>query len=225
MINELKKELKLIKYSPKMFAQSGTLVLFMAMGMFMELRFLGRNITGGLYLVILSTLIAQMVYPMNYSGLFQSSPYKKIAQTRWPLMITAPLSLITYTILVLLHIVLIKVGVDGITYEENYATQSRYIFILGLITFLVFAYLGICYKYFIQGLLAFMIVGIPILRFSINESHFLYRFGSESLLRSVVLGYVLIFLGWGAFVILSKVFYKKALSTLAFRGIVSMSKN
>ncbi|WP_026657944.1 hypothetical protein [Butyrivibrio sp. AC2005] len=225
MKKDLKLIFKLLKYGPNGKKQFLFMGVFTVFGIVMNLTAEAESVVWGLYLLLPCSYVVQMIYPLCYSSLYQSSPLKKKTQTYLPYLVMIPLALILFTLMVVIHVVAAKHGAAGYTMEEYTAMQSRYILITGIMAFCMYTYIGICYKYFVGGMIGLFVIVIPLVflsQFSKNDP--IYNFAAQSLTRSVVIGYVLIILGCIMSVVLANLLYKKELSRLGYRSVMMAAK-
>lgn len=218
MMNDIKKAIRLVPMGIGFKTQMVTMGLFLALGIVIEIAQRGTSYLGGFYLSICALYIGQLIISLDVSTLVQSSPYKKLFQVHIPLAIETIMLLLMFSIVVAIHAVLAKVGIDGYSLEENYAMQARCIFTNGIIISITAVFFGICYKYFIPAMVAFFLLMIPILGFSQNTYLGIAQFLGESLSRAIIASYILIIVGFGICYLLSNLAYKKDISKIAFAG-------
>ena len=103
MINDYKKAFKLMTLSPKFKMQIILASIFFILGIVLDIASTGATVTGGVYVFIPAISMMELFYGANESGLIKSSPIKKKTLTYFPFLVTAPYSLIVYTLLALYH--------------------------------------------------------------------------------------------------------------------------
>ena len=215
MKKDLIKALKLLKYSPRILTYFWT---FSAIVIFECINGVGKYtwLLFDILLMTVSNYIIPILMELNYSGLFQSSAYHKKSQISLPVILTAPISLVIYTLLIVFRgFSMLKVGE-----ADNFYC---YIITLGIASCLMYLWLLLIYKYFVLAIIAiygiYMPYGLYFLRHVWKDMAF-YRFITANLLRSVVIGYAFLILGFVLFIVLSSRLYKKGLSRYGM-GIAS----
>lgn len=214
MIKEIKRAYKLVQYGLSIKMQLAFACAFALIGIAVEIATRGSQFLGGFYVALSGLFIFQLIVSVDVSTLVQSSSYKRKIQLVYPYVAVAPLTYIVFTILAVIHWQVAKNGGD------DYIMQCRMIFTLGLILCVTVAYFGICYKYFVAGMIGMFILVYAVMIAMARENSFICRFASRSYSVSLISSYILITLGLAIAIILSQITYKKDFSKLAFERML-----
>lgn len=215
MINDSIMGFRLTKYGLKVKLQLGMAAFFFAIGLFIDIMSKGSSYIAGFYVVLAGMFIFQCIISMDASTLIQSSGYKKKIQTSFPYMAVIPLVTVFYTILAVAHGIMAGYPIDGRTLTESYNIQVAYLFAMSILLFITLLYFGICYKFFMVGMILLIATIMPLSMFISKYEEWI--FSTFSLSQVIILGYILIAVGFVVSVLLSKAFYRKPLSRLAVR--------
>lgn len=206
MIKEFKTILQLLKYGNGIKVLGVLSILCSLFGI--VLVFISSDMArflGGFYFVLGVLFLFQIILSLNSSKLIQSSGYKKKIETFYVFLLSVPLILINYTIMVFIYC---KMADDE---------SKNYIFLLALMVFFVLIYFGICFKYYIIPTFVFMIISIPTM-VAIMDSESIYEkfFFYNDLKLTIVVSYAVILIGIAISMLLIKALYKKDFSKYAF---------
>ena len=210
MLDELKNAYKLVQYGLKIKMQLGMAVLFVVLGIGIEILAQGQVVTGSFYIVLSGMFIYQLIISVDNSTLVQSSPYKKKIQCTYPLIATAPWVYMTLTIISVIH------GIFAQESAEMYSTMCRMTLLLGALLFILMIYFGLAYKYFIIGTVVMFVSVFPPIIILQNDNPLTALFTSYP--ACVVISYVLTTLGVIGCWIIAKVTYKRDLDKWAFKA-------
>ena len=210
MLDELKNAYKLVQYGLKIKMQLGMAVLFVVLGIGIEIAAQGQVVTGSFYIVLSGMFIYQLIISVDNSTLVQSSPYKKKIQCTYPILATAPWVYMTLTIISVIH------GIFAQESAEMYSTMCRMTLLLGALLFILMIYFGLAYKYFIIGTVVMFVSVFPPIFTLQNDNPLTALFTSYP--ACVVISYVLTTLGVIGCWIIAKVTYKRDLDKLAFKA-------
>lgn len=211
MFKKVKLGLSLVKYGFRPGTNLLMCILFLIIGLIVEVSTKGTNLIGAFYLLLVAMFVFQMIISMDVSSFVQTSKMKKALQTTVPVVTGTVLYLVIFTFLVVEKTILIKVNPE--TEEELLANFV----LLIVMVFGAMVYTGFCYKFFLTGTIFFCIyVGA-----TMTLVELIIRNGviKPDFVTTVILGYVLIVLGGLVEYGLASLFYKKDLSKFAFRGI------
>ncbi|MCR5656469.1 MAG: hypothetical protein K6G06_03305 [Butyrivibrio sp.] len=186
MINDIKKAYKIVKYSPQFKNMMLLGMMFGILGFVFEVSEGGESVIGAFYFVLLPVFLFQLLMTLTCSKLVQASPLKKKLQVTMPYLVTVPLEALFTGIIIVYHVYLVNRGVEGLTYEENYARQSAFIFVVGIIVSFSFVYYSLCYKYMIVPTILFVVIMVFILGVVRKIDSPVYTFLSRNLTVSVV---------------------------------------
>lgn len=215
LINDIKMGFALTKYGLKLKLQLGMAAVFFILGIVIDVNSKGSTYLGGFYIVLAGMFIFQCIISMDASTLIQSSGYKKKMQIRYPYAAVIPLVVGFYTIIVIVHGIMAQNPMDGLTAAQNYDRQVTYLFAMNLLLFATLLYFGLCYKYFIVGMLMLFAVVFPLTIFISNFQEWIVN--TFTLTSAIIMGYVLMAVGFAVSILLANVFYRKPLSRLAVR--------
>ncbi len=214
MMRELGISIKMLKHGFQAKMQMGMMVLFLIIGLTIELGTKGTYWMGAMFVMITPMYFAQLIYGLGLSQMVTVSPHNRRFQTGVPAMGSAILSTICFTILVLVK-----------CWEINKHPELTDIIMLGLfitgaISLVFNVYTAVVYKYYAVSLIIMCIsVG------GISGSYgFLTGMGREIRLPLVsnlsvggviLLSYVLVLAGALLQYVISCALYRKPLSEYA----------
>lgn len=219
MINDYKKAFKLMTLSPKFKMQIILASIFFILGIVLDIASTGATVTGGVYIFIPAISMMELFYGANESGLIKSSPIKKKTLTYFPFLVTAPYSLIVYTLLAFYHAYLSRID-SPMSVVDEYAMQVKYIYALGLLVLLLLVYSAACYKGFVLSTIVFVIIVIPLIGCSQSQYLFLDFFGAQDINVAIGIGYLLVLLGLVLSMAITRLFYFRDIDRLSMRGIM-----
>ncbi len=210
MLDELKNAYKLVQYGLKIKTQLGFAVLFVLIGIGIEVISKGQVVTGSFYIILSGIFIYQLIISVDNSTLVQSSPYKKKIQCTYPLLATAPWVYMTLAVLSVIHWIFSRES------AEAYGAMCRMTILLGVLLGVLMLYTALAYKYFILvTVVMFVSVFIPIfvLQDENKISIHLNNFGA-----CVAVSFLITTLGVIGCRLLAKATYKHELDKLAFKA-------
>jgi hypothetical protein len=212
MKNQIKIGIKLWKHGLCCKTNIATAILFLLIGLAMELSSWESSYLGGFYLVLSPMIIAHLIISTDVSTMVQTSPYKKKIQTSMPVLVCTPGMLAAYTVVVLfswhrLHVL------PGGDIEGAAAVRSHLISVIVLLFFAA-VYMGVCYKYFLVSVLLLTAILVPLIVIS-QYTAYVWADGMPTA-AIVAFGYLAILAGQFLSYLCSCLFYKKELSRNAF---------
>lgn len=220
MFKQFKFGLSMIRYGFRLGINNFILLIFLAIGLIVEIISKGTNLVGGFYFLLIGLFAHQLITSLALSNYVQASPAKKRLQINIPVITSTLIYLSIFTLLLLERAILIQV------YPE---LQNKICYgLLNLIVFLVIAliYSGICYKYFAAGTVIFLVAIFTVSPFIQVIYKMLFRGlnGSVQLVLLGVIGYIGIILGGLIEYGIGCLLYKKPLSEFAFKGLMKSMK-
>lgn len=211
MLKKIKLGLSLVKYGFRPGTNLTMCILFIIIGLVVEVASKGTNIIGGFYVLLTGMFVYQMIISMDLSCFVQTTKMKKALQTTVPVVTGTLLYLVIYTLLVIEKAILIK------AYPENVNNLLGSSVLLIVLLFGAMVYTGFCYKYFVGGTIFYVIyvmVSMPTVEVLVGRNII-----TPTFLGIVIFGYAAILLGGVVEYLLSCALYKKDISKFAFRGI------
>ena len=220
MLKDVKLGFQLLKYSYKVKVNVVSLIIFLAIGLIVEIMSRGTNIVGGIYIMLVGVFTYQMIMSMDISQMIQASSMKRKLQIDLPVLSSTVVYLLIYTVLVIERAILIKSNPE----QEALLVFTLFMVVVTMVA--VFFFASICYKYFIFGMILFITMYIALccafnLLWMNGLSDKILRLG---FVKISLLGYIVIFRGAGLEIFLGNLLYKKPLSEFAFRGIFRDAK-
>ena len=209
MFKKIKLGLTLVKYGFRPGINLEMCILFLAIGVVLEISSKGTNIIGAFYFLLTGVYIYHMIESMSISKMVQTSKMKKALQTTVPTATSTLLYLVIFTCVVIEKAILIH------NYPENTQIYLETLLIIVAYQVTAMLYIGLCYKYFfavIMGLTA----GAHILS---RNNHLSLSFPVE-----VIIGYIAIIVAAVLEYLISTLIYKKELSKFAFKGVFGKLK-
>lgn len=219
MIKELKKAFAIARYGLRFKTQIVFGLIFLAIGLLVDIFSRGSTYLGGFYIVLSGMFIYQLIISMDGSTLIQSSSYKRKIQTKYPFLAVIPVTAVFFTIIVVIHSLMAFKTYPDISAVDNYNRQGLYILTMGAMMMLTMIYFGICYKYFMVGMLLLFVMVMPLSTASSMLSNWAMEQGREifKLYFCIPAAYILFAIGAVLMYVLSVALYKKPLSKLAVR--------
>lgn len=214
-IHDTKIGLTLTKYGIKAKMQFAMATLFFIIGVIVDIFSNGSSYIGGFYVVLSGMFIFQSIISIDASTLIQSSGYKKKIQVAYPYYAIIPIVTVFYTIIVIVHAKMAGSTMGGLTVEENYNRQVVYLFAMNALLFVTLVYFGVCYKYFIVGMILLLIAVLPLSMATFAEEEWICAHFTLS--QVIIIGYVLMIVGFIVSILISKLLYRKPLSKVAVR--------
>ena len=215
MLKDIKLGFKLLRYGYKLKLNVIMLVLFAVIGIASDIMSKGTTIIGGVYFMMSGMFTFQLIMSMDVSELIQSTSLKKKLQIYIPVI-----NLVIFTFLVVERVILIQYGVAD-------KTQLVYtLFTIDVVLLIVYLYTSICYKYYVLGFIAFMVLFMGVFTVLsgaafVPVSNAVFKLGLPVV---ALLGYIAIFAGGALEILIGELLYKKPLSEFAFRGFFRDAK-
>ena len=206
----------LVKSGYKLKENIFMLVIFTAIGLFVEIQSKGTSIIGGLYFMLVGMFAYQLIMSVDVSEYIQTSAMKRKLQLTIPVITSTALYLFIFTFIIIEKCILINM------YPENQKMLIMSLVQLELFMLIVFAFSSICYKYFLLGFLLFIVLDFAV----IIISSFLFNTPFAPTVLSIpfgvfaVTGYLVIFIGAVLEYIIGSKLYNKPLSQFAFKGLL-----
>lgn len=215
IIKDIKMGFTLSKYGLKVKLQLGMAAFFFAIGVVVDIVSKGSSYIGGFYIILAGMFIFQCIISMDASTLIQSSGYKKKIQITYPYFAVIPLVVLFYTIMAIIHGIMANSPIGELTAAQSYDRQVAYLFSMNVLLFTTLVYFGICYKYFMIGMIVLLATVMPLTMLTANSeawivSHF-------SLSGVIIMGYAVLVIGFAISILLSNALYRKPLSKMAVR--------
>lgn len=213
-MKELINAYKIVGYGAKLKTQFLLAFLFLVIGIVVEIGSQGTVSTGSFYIVLSGLFLYQMIISSDISTLVQSSPYKKKIQCTYPMIAVMPWVFITLNIVLLIHYYYAKVS-GG----EGLQVQCQTLIVLGLCIFIMMVYFGLAYKYFVTAT-SIMVVFVMVVMFVTSA---IFREDNAPVLTfagCAIFDYVCTIGGCILCKVITELFYKKELSSYAFRGLI-----
>lgn len=213
-MKELINAYKIVGYGAKIKTQFLLALIFLIIGIFIEIASQGTVSTGSFYIVLSGLFLYQMIVSSDISTLVQSSPYKKKIQCVYPMLAVMPWVFITLNIVLLIHYYYAKIS-DA----EGLQVQCQTLVVLGFCIFIMLVYFGLAYKYFITAT-TIMVIFVMVLMFVTSA---IFRDENAPVLTfagCAALDYVCTIAGCFMCKLITELTYKKELSSYAFRGLI-----
>lgn len=206
---------KLMKYGLSVKLELALGLICLIAGIFTDIKLKGSSFIGGFYISLSFLFLFQLLLSIDVSTLVQSSAYKKKIQLVLPYLFVIPAILLTFTLTIILHIALIRRGVEGYSDSENFLMQTNYILLLSIMLGIVMIYFGFCYKYFVVStvILIFVIIAVE----AIANIGMFHRI-CQSLPLTIAVSYLILIAGIALSCLFSALLYRKKLSQVAFHG-------
>ncbi|MBR6360044.1 MAG: hypothetical protein IKS11_10415 [Lachnospiraceae bacterium] len=231
-MRSLIKYFKLIQYGLQVRMMIAFTFIFLGLGILFEVSgvFNDSNMgLSGLYMGLAGMYLYQLVITTAVSKFIKASPMKYEILTKAPVLVTIFPLMITFTIFALLRIFYsvrvrgAQLGPDGVALAYIGILQAA------VVAFLMFIYLGFCYKNFILSLVLTMIILLPLVfgaqlpvvtRFEIDMFRKMSDAFSEggALAVIMILSYILLGIGALGCYLVNKLTYRMELSELAYRN-------
>jgi hypothetical protein len=212
MKNQIKIGMKLCKHGLTCKSSIAGAILFFLIGLAVEIGCGGANSLGGFYFVVSTLFITQIIISTDVSTMVQTSPYKKKIQTSMPVLVCTPCMLAAYTVVVLFALHSLHVLPAG-DIEGAAAVRGSFIELIALL-FFTSVYMGVCYKYFLAGVILIIAIIVPL---TVTSKYIAYVWADGIPMAAIVAsGYLAIIAGQFLSYLCSCLFYKKELSKYAF---------
>lgn len=216
MIDDLKKAVHLARYGFQAKMQVVCMIIFVVLGMVMELASKGTYWLGAYFIIIGPIYFSQLLYGLGMSNIVATSPYKKRLQTSMPALGNFVLGVITISILAIIKYLEIQ------WYPQN-AKENIVVFLMvGFMCFILNLYSATVYKYYALSVIV-LLAPIMIFSYTFTTSsfdHFQNSFWGVlaeklSFGPTVLLCYLCVALGAFLQYAISCALYKKPLSEYA----------
>lgn len=219
MFKEMKKAFAIARYGLRFKMQIIMGLLFLAVGLIVDIISRGSTFIGGFYIILSGMFIFQLIISMDGSTLIQSSSYKRKIQTKYPFLAVVPVTAFSFTAIVIIHSIMANKAFDGISQVDNYNRQGLYILTMGAMMMATMIYFGICYKYFVLGMVLLVILIMPLSTVTTFLSSKAMETGGEiyKLSFCIPVAYLMFIIGCVLMYVLSVALYKKPLSKLAVK--------
>ena len=216
MFKKIKLGLTLVKYGFRPGINLEMCILFLAIGVVLEISSKGTNIIGAFYFLLTGVYIYHMIEYMSISKMVQTSKMKKALQTTVPTATSTLLYLVIFTCVVIEKAILIH------NYPENTQIYLETLLIIVAYQVTAMLYIGLCYKYFVAATICFfaVIMGLTAGAHILSRNNHL----SLSFPVEVIIGYIAIIVAAVLEYLISTLIYKKELSKFAFKGVFGKLK-
>lgn len=209
MINELKKQIKLLKYGFNLKSSIVTAVIFFLIGIFLSVYLMDSVsfLMGGLYVVLAPAMALQVKQSLLVSGLVASSPKKRSLETWMTDILQMVIGVTTYLLLVAFAVWEQNLSANG---AGDYAKSLIYI---GILEGILWVYYGIVYKSFWLSTIAFAITYFLAMTNGFADGWFSKL--SVGMAGAPLLGLLFVFLGNFLSAVLRRALYRKPLTKYA----------
>lgn len=218
-MKDLLKAYRLAWYGGRAKTQGMFSILFFGLGILIDVLSGGESFVGLFYMVWAAVFLYQMILTVDLSTLVQSSPLKKKIMVDYPLFSVLPVMYLILGIVTILHYFIARnSGLEHQMIHCSNMFMAGYSLMIGLI------YFGIGFKKWIVGLLAFILLLLPLAKiFPLEEvvATMIEQQGfSYSYWLCVILSFVCMTIGGAICYGLSILLYKKPLSLIMFHGMI-----
>ena len=210
-MKEYIKLLKLCRYGFRFKLNLACFLIFLGVGILIEIVSKGENMLGGFYIVLCSMYMYQFFISLSLTDMIQSSGLKYKLNVVLPVAANVIFFFIFYSFVALFRYGVIRNN------PQMESTMATTILLCALFVIVLYIYTAFAYKYFIVSVFAFCITfAVTMGILGSDPSHF---FPNMSYGCAVLIGYAAVLLGGLAEFVIGKLLYKKPLSERAFRGI------
>lgn len=219
MINDLKLGFKLMKHGLQFKTSIVAAVLFLILGLSMELAEEVIAVVGSVYTMMGSVMIYQLVQSLTCAGLVQTSPQKKRLQT-------SVAAIYAFICTVILNTIVICVKLWMARYTHTPMTEvASDILINGILTVVVLLYMGTAMKAFWLATVVFITVcGIGGFGIGLGLGVGWFANLNISIGAAIVISYLAAAIGCFLMYLISLVFYKKDYSKTTFDSALKRVK-
>lgn len=212
-MNNLKKSIKLISYSVGVKRQIAMSLVFLAIGIGIEICTGCSNVLGGFYIALIGTVPAQMILLVTVPSAVKASPfYRKITVDMFGFLIFLS-ELFCFTVVALIH------GIYAAITPENADVSYTIVLLVAAVVFLTEAITPLMYKHYWA---AFFILLVCVWGLFMPCGAYIY--GDKSLHLAVwvyyLAGYVLVLLGMLVGMLVNHVFYKHELDPMTYKSMM-----
>lgn len=210
---DLKKSLKLVSYSTGVKRQMVMLVVFLLVGIGIEVATGCSNVLGGFYIALVGTVPGQMLLLVTVPNVVKSSPYYHEITVKMSAVLNFLLELFCYTVVVLIH------SIYAVIHPENADVSMTIVFIVGMVVFVTQILYPMMFKhYWITFFI--LIILITALFAPLGE----YIYGDKSMhfpMPVYVLGgYALVIIGMLGSMGVNHIFYKHELDPMTYKTMM-----
>lgn len=212
MLKKIKLGLSLIKYGFRPKTNIILCIVLVLVGVIVEIVTKGTNMIGAFYMLLPVIFVYQMIVSMDLSTLVQTSKLKKSLQTTVPAITSLVIYFVVFTFIAIERIILVNLNPAA---ESDIVASTL---LAMIIMFFAMIYMGICFKYYVVGLIIFIIV--VMMATTSSQVFFAYNDAPIGIGVTIAIGYVVVAVGALAMYGMSCLFYRKELSKFAFKGIM-----
>ena len=210
-MKEYIKLLKLCKYGFRFKLNLACFLIFLGVGILIEITSKGNNMLGGFYIVICSMYMYQFFISLSLTDFVQSSGLKYKLHVVLPVVANVVFCFILYSFVAGFRFLVLKNN------PADESTMVTTILLCALFIIVLYIYTAFAYKYFIVAVVVFcMTFSVAMGVIGTDPSAYCPDISYGC---AVLIGYAAVFLGGLAEFIIGKLLYKKPLSERAFRGI------
>lgn len=212
-MNDLKKAVKLMGYSVGVKRQIFMAVIFLVVGIAIEIVTGCSNVLGGFYIALIGTVPSQMMLLVTVPNAVKASPYyRKISIQLFGLMIFLS-ELICFTVVALIH------AVYAWLTPQSADVSNTIVLLVAAVIFLTEFITPFMYKHYWA---AFVLLLLCVWGLFFLCNQFIY--GDDSLHLAVwiyyVGGYVLVLLGMLAGMGVNHIFYRQELDPMTYKSMM-----
>ena len=195
----MKKEFKLIisiiKATPQIKQKIYYSVLISFLGIISDICTASYNNAAGLMVLSGVLILYQCIMIVCGSDIVQSSTVAKKLQTVYPFFIIIPSQIIIFISLSFYRVYLASKPMNDMTQQKNYAVQCEHILIISLVFFVTMICEIIMQKYYVFGIITFVILVVPLILYSNTNALISNFFFSITLTDSILSGLLIIIAG------------------------------
>ena len=152
MIAKIKMSWKMLRYSFGLKMNVGLMILFVVLGIIMEILTRGELFLGAFFIFLVSMWPVQMIYSISMSNEVAASPYKKAMQTSMPALVSA------FSEGGAMMLVVILKAIEYLKYPESQGGSVKGLLVICLYALVIAIYTGIAYKFFAASIVLFLVV-------------------------------------------------------------------
>lgn len=240
-MKKLIKYIKLLRYGLQFRTMMIMTVIFIGMGILFEATAIFSSLFGmslsGLYMGLIGAYMYQLVATVAVAKVVNASPMKKELLTTAPVLMATIVSLITYTIFILVRIFYtmgIRLPKEAGLYPDAEAMLVMSILYCGGLVFVLMVYLPVSVKQYAAGVailgayIVFMLVignGVKMTAFMVDKYHVLVdAFGKQTTLALVIAAsYVMLILGSLVACLINRLTIRKEYSEFTYRNALKQA--
>lgn len=152
MIEKIKMSWKMLRYSFGLKMNVGCMILFIVLGIIMEIVTQGELFLGAFFIFLVSMWPVQMIYSISMSNEVATSPYKKSMQTSMPAIVSAFSGAGAMVLVVILKVI------EYVNYPESRGGIVNGLLVICIYALVIAVYTGLAYKFFVASLILFFVV-------------------------------------------------------------------